>query len=186
MQWNTLVHSVDQWNFTNQSILLHRYYGNAEVIIPWLQDIRHEFTIKKNLTQRAQNILRKAELKLIKIKNNVSHINNEDSTSITYIGVHVRRTDYRAHLWRARRDDPAWCHKHLGKHRNVYIVSKLDSTNSPEQDFAVMAACNHSIIDYGTFGVWGAILAGGETIVHNITGWISTEVGELLPTWHLL
>ena len=30
------------------------------------------------------------------------------------------------------------------------------------EDLALLAACNHSIISYGTFGMWAAILAGGE------------------------
>jgi hypothetical protein len=33
-----------------------------------------------------------------------------------------------------------------------FVVMK---TKSPEQDLAIMAACNHSIIGYGTYGVWG-------------------------------
>ena len=30
------------------------------------------------------------------------------------------------------------------------------------EDLALLAACNHSIISYGTFGMWAAFLAGGE------------------------
>ena len=33
------------------------------------------------------------------------------------------------------------------------------------EDLALLAACNHSIISYGTFGMWAAILAGGEVLV---------------------
>ena len=32
------------------------------------------------------------------------------------------------------------------------------------EDLALLAACNHSIISYGTFGMWAAILAGGEVV----------------------
>ena len=32
-------------------------------------------------------------------------------------------------------------------------------------DLAVASMCNHSIYDYGTFGFWGAYLAGGHTIL---------------------
>ena len=32
------------------------------------------------------------------------------------------------------------------------------------EDLALLAACNHSIISYGTFGMWAAILAGGEVL----------------------
>ena len=27
-----------------------------------------------------------------------------------------------------------------------------------------MAACDHSILTYGTFGMWGSLLAGGDVI----------------------
>ena len=29
----------------------------------------------------------------------------------------------------------------------------------------MLSKCNHSIIDYGTFGMWGALLSGGEIVV---------------------
>jgi galactoside 2-L-fucosyltransferase 1/2 len=35
---------------------------------------------------------------------------------------------------------------------------------SPTSDMALMSACNHSIIDYGSYGVWGAALAGGDVV----------------------
>jgi galactoside 2-L-fucosyltransferase 1/2 len=105
--------------------------------------------------------------------------------NITYVGVHVRRTDYIGYLTRKFNastvkpdyflrqmnvfrnkykpimfvvvsDDPMWCEREL--RGDDVVVMK---TNSPVQDLAIMAACNHSIIDYGTYGVWGAILSGG-------------------------
>ena len=32
-------------------------------------------------------------------------------------------------------------------------------------DLALLAACNHTIISYGTFGQWAAMLAGGEVVI---------------------
>ena len=32
-------------------------------------------------------------------------------------------------------------------------------------DLATLSLCDHSIIDYGTFGVWGALLCGGKIVV---------------------
>ncbi len=32
-------------------------------------------------------------------------------------------------------------------------------------DLALLAACNHTILSYGTFGMWGALLAGGRLIM---------------------
>ena len=41
-----------------------------------------------------------------------------------------------------------------------------------------MSQCSHSIIDYGSFGVWGAVLAGGEVVVPGST------VGVDIFSWH--
>ena len=32
-------------------------------------------------------------------------------------------------------------------------------------DLALLAACNHTILSYGTFGQWAALLAGGRTVI---------------------
>jgi hypothetical protein len=39
---------------------------------------------------------------------------------------------------------------------------------------ALMSTCDHSIIDYGSYGVWGAVLAGGEVLTPGSTNaaWI--------------
>ena len=32
-------------------------------------------------------------------------------------------------------------------------------------DLALLAACNHTIMSYGTFGQWAALLAGGRVVI---------------------
>ena len=32
-------------------------------------------------------------------------------------------------------------------------------------DLCVLATCHHSVHTYGTFGLWGALLAGGDVVV---------------------
>ena len=47
-----------------------------------------------------------------------------------------------------------------------------------------MSFCNHSIIDYGSYGVWGAALAGGEVVTPNIpVGDMQWEGGSGLLNW---
>jgi len=94
--------------------------------------------------------------------------------NITYVGVHVRRTDYIGYLKRKYNaspvnpdyflrqmnvfrnkykpimffvvsDDPVWFELELGG--DGVVVMK---TKSPAKDPAIMAGCNHSIIHYGT------------------------------------
>ena len=38
-------------------------------------------------------------------------------------------------------------------------------------DLAVLASCNHSIVDYGTFGMWAGLLAGGRIVLPQGKGW---------------
>jgi galactoside 2-L-fucosyltransferase 1/2 len=62
--------------------------------------------------------------------------------------------------------------------------------NSPYQDLALLAACNHSIFAYGTFGLTGAFLAqGGYTIVFdtgNNTVNPETRIASSLPRWYVM
>ena len=41
--------------------------------------------------------------------------------------------------------------------------------NSPAVDMAIMSLSDMTIIDYGTFSLWGAILSGGEVVLNNQT-----------------
>jgi galactoside 2-L-fucosyltransferase 1/2 len=63
-------------------------------------------------------------------------------------------------------------------------------SKSPYQDLALLAACNHSIITYGTFGLTGALLAqGGYTIIFD-TGRANinpeTRIASSLPRWYIM
>jgi galactoside 2-L-fucosyltransferase 1/2 len=60
-------------------------------------------------------------------------------------------------------DNPELCECEL--HGDDIVVMR---NNSQAQDLAIMAACNHSIIDYVTYRVCGAILAGRDTLLYNI------------------
>jgi galactoside 2-L-fucosyltransferase 1/2 len=74
------------------------------------------------------------------------------------------RNKYKPIIFVVVSDDPKWCEREL--HGDDVVVMR---NNSPAQDLAIMAACNHSIIDYGTYGMWGAILSGGDIFVYNLT-----------------
>lgn len=192
------VKSLDEWNFTNQSIILPRFSLQPELVLNWHQDIRQEFTFRKSLIQKSQKVLRIASKN--STKKNV------------FVGLHIRRTDYfnyilkrfaakPAHIsfyMRAMKyfeekytsvifivtsDDPNWCIKHFSSKKNVYITGR-SHPNTPALDLAILSSCNHSIFDYGTFGVWGAILAGGETIYYDLKQHVSAKIGEILPYWY--
>ena len=109
-----------------------------------------------------------------------------------FVGVHVRRTDFSVYsknwmksllnetffeaamdhfrkkhpkvIFLVVSDDMQWCKTHLTSKDTHHV-----GTPSPEVDMAIMANCNASIIDYGTYGMWGAIMAGGETVTSTQT-----------------
>ena len=41
---------------------------------------------------------------------------------------------------------------------------KISANDQPQLDLSTLASCNHTIIDYGTFGQWAAVLAGGRSV----------------------
>ena len=61
-------------------------------------------------------------------------------------------------------DDQDWCRTHL-QSPDVYHVDG----NTPAVDMAIMSLCDITIIDYGTFSLWGAILSGGEVVISKHT-----------------
>ncbi|XP_037068895.1 galactoside alpha-(1,2)-fucosyltransferase 2-like [Pollicipes pollicipes] len=141
------------------------------------------------------NVSREAERRLARAPNGTR----------TYIGVHVRRTDYaewlrdkihghlvspaylRCALRHARRtyprpaflvssDDMAWCRTHIVGDDVMFVGSDA----SEAFDMATLGMCNHTIVTYGTFGYMSAFLAGGDVIVP--TGYSKVEyslVGHL-------
>uniref|UniRef100_A0A8C4QGS0 L-Fucosyltransferase n=1 Tax=Eptatretus burgeri TaxID=7764 RepID=A0A8C4QGS0_EPTBU len=114
--------------------------------------------------------------------------------NITFVGMHVRRGDYvhivpkqwkgviadALYLAKAMErmrgrypdsvfvvasDDVTWCRHNINVSRgDVYFVADGIPQASPGQDIAVLAACNHTIMTFGTFGFWCAYLAGGDVI----------------------
>ncbi|XP_066149727.1 galactoside 2-alpha-L-fucosyltransferase SEC1-like [Euwallacea fornicatus] len=198
IEFNTFVKSIEEWTFTNQSIILPRYTLQPELVLAWVQDIKQEFRFKKKLRDKAQHTLWGVVRKLPK-------------KQYTFVGVHVRRTDYEKYLKRKYdedlvdaqfflnamayfrnkyanplfiyvTDDPKWCFNHFGKFKDVFVAS-YNSNNTPAQDLAIMSSCNHSIFDYGTFGEWGSILAGGETVYYNMTQNIKKGTWRVMKNW---
>lgn len=62
-------------------------------------------------------------------------------------------------------DDPEWCKINLKSSPDAIVVG---NNNSPEADLALMASCNHTIFDYGTYGLTAAMFnVEGQTVVYN-------------------
>ena len=66
-------------------------------------------------------------------------------------------------------DDSKWCKETFkSKERKFFFTADArnkDNLAVRDLDMTIAANCNHTIYDYGTFGFWGAYLAGGHTIL---------------------
>ncbi|XP_075184324.1 galactoside alpha-(1,2)-fucosyltransferase 2-like [Anomaloglossus baeobatrachus] len=114
-------------------------------------------------------------------------------TNVTFVGVHVRRGDYLNHFvqqkrgvladknylqnatdyFRRKYQNPIfvvasngmdWCKDNINNSLGDVYFAGDGKEGSPDRDFALLSHCNHSIITFGSFGIWSAYLAGGETI----------------------
>lgn len=138
--------------------------------------IMKEFQFHDHFNRYAQTILRRANVQQLR--------------KVTFVGVHVRRGDYKKEWLEAFQgvpvnkeyfrqafqyfrkkyinvifigvsDDRTWIKEKLSREFGVYVPKRAPS---PAHDLAILANCNHTVMTYGTFGFWGAYLAGGEVL----------------------
>ncbi|XP_065346999.1 galactoside alpha-(1,2)-fucosyltransferase 2-like [Cloeon dipterum] len=89
-------------------------------------------------------------------------------------------------------DDRQWTQENvIGNRTDVFMAGSSD-VEEPGEDLAILAACNHSIFAYGTFGLTAASLAsrpGGHTVLFDPqNGGVTKEMefGANLPGWHIM
>ena len=58
------------------------------------------------------------------------------------------------------------------------VKHPLAAADDIGDDLALLAACNHTILSYGTFGQWAAFLAGGRVVISD-TASVTKEGREL-------
>ncbi|XP_006868230.1 PREDICTED: galactoside 2-alpha-L-fucosyltransferase 2 [Chrysochloris asiatica] len=143
------------------------------------KEILQEFTLHDHVREEAQKFLWGLRV--------------NGTQPSTYVGVHVRRGDYvhvmpkvwkgvvadRRYLqqaldwFRARYNSPVfvvtsngmqWCRENINASLGDVVFAGNGLEGSPAKDFALLTQCNHTIMTIGTFGIWAAYLAGGQTI----------------------
>ncbi|XP_064596554.1 galactoside alpha-(1,2)-fucosyltransferase 2-like [Liolophura sinensis] len=159
------------FNYTIMTYLQSwRYFANFS------RTIRNEFKFKDSILEEAKAFLRKAV--------------NGSTENVTLIGVHVRRGDMTLSTSRKRGYTPAnatYLHRafkyYRSKYSNVLFIVCSDDFGwsqthikgkdvrfsvklNPEVDLAILSLCNHTIITSGSFGWWGAWLAGGDVVYY--------------------
>nr|CAD7437446.1 unnamed protein product [Timema bartmani] len=78
-------------------------------------------------------------------------------------------------------DDEVWCKKKLIPEikKDIRLLgnqTKLGGSSvfylgvktTPVVDLVMLSSCNHSIISYGTYGIWSALMANGWTVVYDM------------------
>ncbi|XP_049799710.1 galactoside alpha-(1,2)-fucosyltransferase 2-like [Schistocerca nitens] len=103
-------------------------------------------------------------------------------------------------------DDTRWCDRVLlPALRNDFKVGvpvtgaflvSWGGVHAPDRDLALLSSVDHSVIAYGTYGTWGALMAGGRTIVFDMAAanpdmppGMSTgamHFARRLPSWEML
>lgn len=178
-------------NFIKKLIVLGEDVTNFNPFIPdYLHEIRNEFKLQESLIKSAQKTLEIITWKYLRSLKDFKGYNWYlwKKTHLKWVGIHVRRTDYQTItaefisfdyfvkameyfekkysnvLFVVVSDDPYYSRKKFAPKSNAIVVSPNPSLH----DFAILTQCNHSIIDYGTYGIWSALLAGGETVVPSV------------------
>ncbi len=137
--------------------------------------ILEEMTFKRDIRLQEEDSLRRT------LRSKASLVTRSKRLNVTYIGIHVRRTDMtkpkrllngfntpmeritaRRWLFFKKRytdsvfvvvsDDLGWAKKNIEGSRSDAFV--LESKGSPVVDMAILGMCNHSIMSVGTFGWW--------------------------------
>lgn len=75
---------------------------------------------------------------------------------------------------------------------DVHVKRISSSKESAFEDLAILAHCNHSIINYGTYSTTAALYAAGQAIVYDLDlkidyrGYtLALGIARTLPNWHL-
>uniref|UniRef100_T1JBK5 L-Fucosyltransferase n=1 Tax=Strigamia maritima TaxID=126957 RepID=T1JBK5_STRMM len=156
-------------------------YPNSWTFFHHIRDeIKREFQFRSEIIRAAQEQL--------------GSLKKSDNT--TFIGVHVRRTDYvvlmyylyngvlansefftqamnyfrrkfKNCLFIVCSDDLKWCKKNIDNSLGDVHFCWNGNSTTPGRDMALLTQCNHSIITVGTFGFWSAYLTGGEVVYLN-------------------
>lgn len=192
IEYMTLGKFENETNFRNSSsstIFITGYPSDLKKFQYVFDDLRNEFKFAPKYQEKAEEFVEQVKKHYLLSRG----LRNE--VQITLVGVHARRKDYSNYLklqngvlvtknffrvamekmkeilnypenilFIMSSDDLYWCKKHFSDNPNIYFTNKHKS-HPPALDMAILSSCHHSIITYGTFGLWSAILAGGEVIL---------------------
>ncbi|ESO85105.1 hypothetical protein LOTGIDRAFT_150955 [Lottia gigantea] len=162
-KYDTRIHNIS----THYNWTLNGYFQSWKYFVNVTQTLRKEFQFLPHIIKEAKQLLPPRYKPLIGV-----HVRRGDMNSLRQIkrGYNVadigylnRSMGYFRHTlgsvsFIVVSDDINWCKKYL-QMPDVKIVR-----GSHVVDLAVLSLCDHNIVTTGTFGWWGAWLAGGKTV----------------------
>lgn len=89
--------------------------------------------------------------------------------------------------------DYEWTETYTPLLRGQFNMTVNPNTDNRVSDLVLMAHCNHSIINYGTFGATAAYFAEGTTFAYDLDlpldhrgATVAMGIAKILPNWYLL
>ncbi|CAB3365501.1 Hypothetical predicted protein [Cloeon dipterum] len=192
------------------------YVADSEVTTPYWYDLKKELVLKDKFKSEATRQLKEYKDEFQEqIGRNLSniefvgiHVRRSDyiyHMSVVYPGSTsagpgffqaainwLKKNLQRPLIFVVVSDDRQWTEENIvGNSTDVFLAGSSD-WDQPGEDLAILAACNHTIFAYGTFGLTGALLAnrpGGFTIIFDpLNGTVTKEMefGSNLPGWRIM
>ena len=166
----------------------------------FLPDLRRRFRLKERFRRRAENSLLEeldrrgvggSEVTWVGVHNRrgdyKDHLQNLYGLKLLepdYFHRAMQRftSQYKNVIFIIVTDDMEWAETNLQfpglqvaftGHKKVLqkdITHPLATADDIGDDLALLSACNHTILSYGTFGQWAALMAGGEVVISDTAG----------------
>lgn len=182
--------------FDQKSFTLNFHYNiSMEGFFQSWRYFEHARMEVKSQFKFTEKVEKQVQLYMASVNNSIrTKAKNLAPEPITFVGIHVRRGDL-IHEYNVKRgynvapdtyitkamfyfrsryknvvfvvcsDDKQWCSENISPPEETIMV--ISPFKSPEQDLAVLGACNHTIITVGTFSWWAAYLAGGDVVYYH-------------------
>ncbi len=78
-----------------------------------------------------------------------------------------------------------WCTENLTGNDVILLNDTEDSTSGRNLDLATAMLCNHSIISFGSFGLWTALQKHSSVTIHPKNWWQGSEFDLLSDNFWL-
>lgn len=193
---------------TNRYIVISPFVQYLDVVAKNIGRIKNQLKIRPKFITAAQRTVTKYE-KHYREMNNIG-----EESVINYVGIHVRRRDHERSVkvfygidlvkaeyfllamdyFRERHsavvflvvsDDIQWAGANLLRRDDTFVVSQGGMIKC-EYDLALLTQCNHTVLDYGNFGVVAYVLGRQGITVATDADKEVMQVFGTAPNWYFV